>query len=293
MKKLFLTMAVLTTMAFTVQAQNLLTKEYDLGKITSIDASSVYNIEVTKGDSQKVTIEYDEAYKDRLIVKYYNGKLELAIEPAKGLLKNINKPQNGIKVYLQMAAIEELDLSGSTKFNATGSFKTDDLDIELSGSSSITSLEIYGDGLSVDCNASSSISMAGDFKSMEIQCSGASKASINGNCNYFDGNFSGASKATLYGEHKNTDIECSGAASVTLEGSTDYFKSVSSGAASLKAQNFTAANGYTEVTGAANAQVRCTGDLKIMVGKAAKLTHYGNPTITDLSKNSNIKKGDQ
>jgi len=292
MKRFFLSLAVLAIGTVSLFAQNTLTKEYNFGKITSIDASSVYEIEVTQGNSGKVTIEYDEVFEDRLIVRYNSGELELGIESKQNIFRNDNKAKSGIKVYLQMPTIKDLELSGASSLKATGKFKTDDLEIDLSGASSISGLEIHGEELSVECSGASKLTMAGDFKNMEVDCSGASTVSINGDSNYFEGEFSGAVNAAIFGDHNNTEVICSGASKVTLEGETAYLKSVTSGASSLKAENYTAANGYAEVTGASNAKIRCTGDLKVMVSRASKLTHYGNPNIIDLNKDTNIRKGD-
>ncbi len=293
MKRFFLSLAVLAIGTVSLFAQNTLTKEYNFGKITGIDASSIYEIEVTQGNSGKVTIEYDEAFKERLIVKYENGELELGIDSKQGnIFRNDKKSKNGIKVYLQMPTIKDLELSGASSLKATGKFKTEELEIDLSGASSISGLEIEGLELSVECSGASNLTMAGDFKNMEVDCSGASTVSINGDSYYFEGEFSGAVTAAIYGDHNNTEVTCSGASKVTLEGETAYLKSVTSGASSLKAENYTAANGYAEVTGASNAKIRCTGDLKVMVSRTSKLTHYGNPNIIDLNKNTNIRKGD-
>ena len=292
MKRFFLSLAIMAIGTVSLFAQNILTKEYNFGKITSIDASSVYDIEVTQGNSGKVTVEYDEVFKERLIVRYNGGELELAIESKQNIFRNNKKSNNGIKVYLQMPTIKDLELSGASSLKATGKFKTDELEIDLSGASSITGLEIEGTELSVECSGASKLTMAGNFKDMEVDCSGASSVSIKGNSNYFEGEFSGAVNAAISGDHNKTEVTCSGASKVKLEGETDYLKSVTSGASNLNAQNFTANNGYAEVTGASNAKVRCTGDLKVMVSRASKLTHYGNPNIIDLNKDTNIRKGD-
>lgn len=289
MKRFFFTMAIIAAATFSAIAQNTLTKEYNFGKITGIDAGSVYDIIVTQGNSGKVKVVYDEYFKDRLIVKYDNGKLELGLESTK--TKNKNNTE-GIKVYLQMPTIEELDLSGASSFKATGSFTTDELDIETSGASSITGLEISGNDLSLDCSGASTINLKGDFKTIEAEISGASELVLNSNSTVLEGEFSGASTVKIYGNHKNTDVVCSGASNLTLEGKTDYIKSVTTGASNLKAQEYTALNGYAQVSGASNAKVRCTGDLKIMVSRASKLTYYGNPNILNLNTDNNIKKGD-
>lgn len=290
MKRFFFTLAIIAVATISAIAQNKLTKEYKFGKITSIEASSVYDIEVTQGNSGTVKVVYDEFFKDRLMVNYINGKLNLEVASTK--MRNNNRNIEGIKVYLQMPTIENLDLSGASSLKASGSFQTDELDIETSGASSITGLEISGNELSLDCSGASTLNLKGDFKTIEAEISGASEIVLNSNSTVFEGEFSGAATAKIYGDHKNTDVVCSGASSIILEGKTDYIKSVTTGASNLKAQEFTALNGYAQVSGASNAKVRCTGDLKIMVGRASKLTYYGNPNIINLNTDDNIKKGD-
>ncbi len=290
MKRFFFTLAIIAVATISAIAQNKLTKEYKFGKITSIEASSVYDIEVTQGNSGTVKVVYDEFFKDRLMVNYINGKLNLEVASTK--MRNNNRNIEGIKVYLQMPTIEDLDLSGASSLKAMGSFKTDELDVELSGVSSISGLVISGNDLSLDCSGASTLNLKGDFKTIEAEISGASEIVLNSNSTVFEGEFSGASTVKVYGDHKNTDVVCSGASNLTLEGKTDYIKSVTTGASNLKAQEFTALNGYAQVSGASNAKVRCTGDLKIMVGRASKLTYYGNPNIINLNTDNNIKKGD-
>lgn len=290
MKRFFFTLAIIAVATISAIAQNKLTKEYKFGKITSIEASSVYDIEVTQGNSGTVKVVYDEFFKDRLMVNYINGKLNLEVASTK--MRNNNRNIEGIKVYLQMPTIEDLDLSGASSLKAMGSFQTDELDVELSGASSISGLVISGNDLSLDCSGASTLNLKGDFKTIEAEISGASEIVLNSNSTVFEGEFSGASTVKVYGDHKNTDVVCSGASNLTLEGKTDYIKSVTTGASNLKAQEFTALNGYAQVSGASNAKVRCTGDLKIMVGRASKLTYYGNPNIINLNTDNNIKKGD-
>lgn len=290
MKRLFLALAVLAIGTLSAAAQNTLTKEYKFDDVTRIIASSVYSIEVTQGNSNKVTIEYDERYKDRLVVTYIKGRLELAVESAKGLWNN-TKGSEKIKVYMQMPTINEIELSGAASLKANGNFKTDELEIDLSGATSVSGLQISGNELSVECSGASKLTMAGNWVTIEADCSGASKVSINGDAESFEGDFSGAVSAGIYGDYKNTEIECSGAAKATLEGNTKYLKAVLSGASSLKGEKFETENGYVELTGASNAKIRCTGELKTMVSRASSLTHYGNPTIINMSKD-NIKKGD-
>lgn len=289
MKKSFILLAILQIVTLSLFADNTITKKYDFGTIKSIDAGSIYEIEVTEGNQKGVTIVYDAVYEGHLEVKYFQGELILGMKPNVKMINN----KEGIKVYLQMPTIEEIDLSGAAKLTASGTFKTRELDIDLSGATSVKGLQISGNELSIDCSGASNLTITGDFSSsIEADVSGASKVTITGNSRDLEIEASGASNVHVTGENKFTEASCSGASSITLEGSTSYFKSETSGASNLKAQNYTAKDGYAEVTGASNAKIRCTGTLKIMVSKMSKLTHYGNPNIINLDKSSNIRKGD-
>ena len=290
MKRFFLSLAITAIGTLSAFAQNTLTKVYKFEKITSIEASSIYDVTVTKGNSGAVTIEYDDVYKDRLIVRYYNGKLELALEPTK--LKRNYKNIVGIKVQLQMPTIEEIDMSGASSMEVSGEFQTDELDIELSGASSVKGLEINGNSLSMDCSGASSLYIKGDFKHVETDLSGAASVKWTGNSNYLEGEFSGAVSSTFKGDYKNADLECSGATDTQFIGTTDYLNGRFSGACSFKGKEFAAKDAHVELSGASKAHVRCTGELKVKVSGASKITHYGSPEITNLNKDDKIIKGD-
>lgn len=289
MKKRFMLLAVLQIVTLSLFAGNTITKKYDFGAIRSIDAGSIYQIEVTEGSEKGVTIVCDAEYEEHLDVKYFQGELILAMKPNVKMLNN----KEGIKVFLQMSTIEDIDLSGAANLTATGTFKTRELDIDLSGATSVKGLQISGTELSIDCSGASNLTITGNFSSsIDADISGASKLTLTGNSRDLEIEASGASNIQIKGEHKFTEASCSGASSINMEGSTGYFKSETSGASNIKAQNYEAKDGYAEVTGASSAKIRCTGTLKIMVSKMSKLTHYGNPDIINVDRNSNIRKGD-
>ena len=289
MKKTLMLLAVLQIVTLSLFANNTITKKYDFGSIKGIEAGSIYEIEVTEGNQRGVTIVCDEAYEEHLDVKYFQGELILSMKPNVKMIKN----KHGIKVTLQMSTIEDIDLSGAAKLTVSGTFKTRELEIDLSGASSVKGLQINGNELSIDCSGASNIDITGNFSnSIDVEASGASNITITGNCRDLDIEASGASNVQVTGEHKYTEASCSGASAIKLEGSTNYIKSEVSGASSLKAQYYTAKDGYAEVNGASNAKIRCTGDLKIMVSKMSKLTYYGNPNIINIDRDSNIRKGD-
>ena len=71
MKKSLILLAILQIVTLSLFAGNTVTKKYDFGTIKSIDAGSIYEIEVTEGNQKGVTIVYDSAYEGHLEVKYF------------------------------------------------------------------------------------------------------------------------------------------------------------------------------------------------------------------------------
>ena len=232
MKKTFILIIVLHILTFSSYAGNTVTKRYDFDTITSIDACSIYEIEVTKGHEKGVTIVYDSELEKCLEVKCFNGKLILAMDSkVKRILSS-----SGIKVYLQMPTIEDIDLSGAAKLTTSGIFKTSKLNIDLSGATSVKGLHISGSELSIDCSGASSLSISGDFsRSIEADVSGASKVIITGNSGDLDVEASGASNVCIVGDFSGCiDTDASGASKVTINGDSRDLKFEASGASSIK-----------------------------------------------------------
>lgn len=292
MKKRLLSLTLMATAAISAFAQNTLTKEYNFGRITEIEASSIFDIEVVQGDTKNIKVVYDEIFVDRLEISCEDEKLKLELSNAP--FKRDNSKKNaGIKVYLQMPTIEEIELSGASKLKADGIFETDEMEIELSGAATVSGLQARGDELSIDCSGATQLQMSAQFKEIDAEMSGAAKISYTGDSNSFEGDFSGAVGASFYGYHDYTDIECSGASKITMEGETDYLKAIISGACKFMGEKYDAKSGDIEVTGVSKADVRCNGDLKVRVSGPSKLTHYGNPNIINLNNENKIVKGDK
>ncbi len=289
MKKTLMLLAVLQIVTLSLFAGNTITKKYNFGAVKSIDAGSIYEIEVIEGKQKEVTIVCDPSLQEHLDVKYFHGELVLSMKPNTKIVNG-----EGVKVYLQMETIEELDLSGAAKLKVDGQFKNHEMDMELSGASSAIISNISGTSISIECSGASKLNIADcNFSSVEIDASGASNLHIT-SCrnNNLEIEASGASKVKMHSIGRHTETSCIGASKIILTGETDLFRSETSGASNLTAQDFYAKNGNAEVTGASNARIRCSGDLKVMVSKMSKLTHYGNPNIINIDTESNIRKGD-
>ena len=130
MKKIALIISALLIVTSSLCANNTVTRNYDFGKITSIEAGSIFSIEITQGNEKGVRVECDEVFAEHLDIKYSDGELKLALKPNSRI--DAKRDNQGIKVFLQMPAIEDIDLSGAATLKANGEFTTIDADIDFS-----------------------------------------------------------------------------------------------------------------------------------------------------------------
>ena len=293
MKKIALIISALLIVTSSLCANNTVTRNYNFGKITSIEAGSIFSIEITQGNEKGVRVECDEVFAEHLDIKYSDGELKLALKPNSSI--DAKRDNQGIKVFLQMPAIEDIDLSGAATLKANGEFTTIDADIETSGASSIKGLILRGKEISLDCSGASTLELSGEFsQKLDAEISGASKVKLDADGNNLIAEVSGAATLKVNGAHNNTEISCSGASNVKMEGNTRYLKSTTAGASKFDGEKYVASNGYAEVSGASNAKVKCIEELKVNVSKSSKLTYYMNPTIINLNPDkTNILQADK
>ena len=106
--------------------------------------------------------------------------------------------------------------------------------------------------------------------------------------NKLDATISGASNLTFTGKVAESEIELSGAATLDLAGSGSRLDVTVSSAALVRAKYFSVVNASVNLTGASQAKVTVTGNLKADVARSAQLDYYGNPKIT-ISNPDNVR----
>lgn len=307
MKRIFLTLALVATTLISAVAGEY-TEVYKFGKITKIDASFIYEIFVTQGSSREVKVICPDEYREFLSVEYRDN--ELILKQREDSRRRSNSTEEKIKVYIQMETFEEIDLSGACSVNAEGVYKTDELDIDLSGASVVTGLNISGRELSMDLSGASKVNLTGDFTDIEMDCSGAATVNLNSNAQRFEGDFSGAGKIDLSGnieyfyaefsgackfngngEYKNIKTECSGACDVNFNGTAANTLILhGSGACKFDAQNVKAKDVKVTLSGVGKAAVYADETLTIDIIRTSKLQYKGNAKVTNLNPIDNIVK---
>lgn len=296
MKTLLLTVAAIIAAFSGLYAQNTITKNYKLNKITSISAGFTYDIKVSKGNSDKVVITAPERYAKYIKVSFSSGHLKLYFDDSFGNRRYDHKYNDEkISVTLEMSRIDYIDLSGAARFSSNDTFITNELKLDLSGAASIRPLNISGNSLKLDLSGASSATLNGNFDLIKGDISGAANMLLNVNSKETDIEISGASNLKYNGDVKrNITLDNSGASRSTVVGNGSQVIISCSGASNADTRGFKAIDVNVEVSGASHASVYSSKNLTVETSGCSKITYYGNPNnIYDKSDNKTIINGDK
>lgn len=144
----------------------LISETKNLQTVKGINLLASGNVFIRQGYSQEIKIETDSNIKDRLITKNHDGILEISMLP--GNYKNVT-----INIYLTLAEIKLINITGAGNVKTTESINTDALAVNVTGSGNI---HLTGSGNSLDATITGTgIINAKDFrvKSSEVMVNGA------------------------------------------------------------------------------------------------------------------------
>lgn len=278
MRKFLATILVLALALTSIYAEsNTKTRSFKYDDITSIIAGSIYQINVTKGSSNMVEVIYPKELEGKLNISSYTpGELVFGLDNSDNKNSRYKKHETDYKIIVNMSmqTIRKIKLSGVSSFRSNDSFKTDDLDIIISGVSLLKDLNISGKNINLKISGVSNASIKGNFNNLNVIESGVSQFS-------FDGNVK-----------EQTYIKLSGSSSAFLKGTgTDIYSSCS-GTSKIDAKNFIAKNGEAYASGVSNIDIYSSANLKLKASSPCKITYYGSPSIINLSPKRSLIKGE-
>jgi len=260
---LFLVFSGLTTMVAFSQKK----ETRQVSGFTGINASSMFDITVTKGSAESLTIEADDDAMPYVRSEVKNGVLNLYLSNEKQL-----KEIKTLKATIVMKNLDQATLSGACKLTANDLFSPEKFKAGCSGASNLV--------VNVNTNL------------LSIESSGAGKIQINASVSGdADINVSGASK--IKGELKanNVSLGSSGACSIELTGSAKDFKINTSGTSNIDAVNFIVKTVTVESSGVCKITVNATDVLKVNSSGFSSIDYKGSPTLyTSSSKMTKINK---
>ncbi len=215
----------------------------DFTNFSYVDVSSAFNFEIIRADTFGVVIKVDENLADYVEVSQTGQTLEIYLKPHH-IFTDFTFGSRTLKAEITMPALYGLEISGASKGNVTGFKSSGDLNLIISGASSLEMTDIEAGGIN-------------------FEVSGASKASGNMVTSNAKFNVSGASRAELSGS----------AAGIIL---------VVSGASRTDLTDFLLTNADVELSGASEATVNVKDRLDIIVSGASRLYFLGNPTLGNV-----------
>ena len=218
---------------------NLKTENYNLSDFTRVDVSNAFKVEINQSGSYSVEVTVDDNLFKYVDVSKEGETLKIGLKTVALL------GPTTLKAEITMPQLRSLDFSGASKGTVSNFSSTENLDIQVSGASSVELVEIS----------------AGDVKF----------------------NISGASKVTGDITAGDAELEVSGASTVQLEGSASDIDVDASGASHAKLAGFPVNNANVRLSGASSGTVNLDGRLDANLGGASKLEYIGEPAMGTIN----------
>ncbi len=192
---------------------NVIQEDRQVADFHSIDFDGVFNVELTQGNSQKVTVEADDNIVERIETFVEDGTLILRFKKK----TNIKKSKK-LRVYITYTELRSLDIDGVGNVTMTNTLRSSgDLYVDFDG---VGNLELNAEckNLKIDADAVGNLTMSGAADHVEMNNDGI------GSVKAYD--FIAASmtlKNSGIGSVKvnvtgNMDVESSGIGSVKIKG---------------------------------------------------------------------------
>lgn len=191
-------------------------KDLNLSGFTSVQASGIASVYLTKGNQERVELEINEKYRDYVKVSVDNGVLNIKWDN-----KERTKWNDGddlkVKLHVTYKTLNGLSGSGATNFFTKNKLTTNDLSVDFSGANNST-LEVDAGSMKVNASGACNVKLSGKARTLEVDASGA--------CNIkayelvadnVDAEASGVSNVHITAE-KTLDVKASGLSNVHYKG---------------------------------------------------------------------------
>jgi hypothetical protein len=216
------------------------TEEMDFSDFTRVEVGSAFEVEIAQAELFSVSITADDNLFDYIQVSRYGSTLKINVRPSVLFLSATHRAE------ITMPELAGLELSGVTHGTVTGFESTEDLEIEISGASSLDLDEIIAGNVTFGVSGASRVTGAVDAGDIEFDVSGNSSIRLQGVAGDIELNLSGASNAEL--------------------------------------EDLPVNDADVNLSGASRAAVNVYGRLEGNLSGASKLTYTGDPTIVDVDR---------
>jgi hypothetical protein len=200
-------------------------KKRTISSFNKINISGGYEILINQGADELLEIEADENLLELIETEVTNNTLFISSKQPIGRSESL-------KLYVTTVNLIDIDVSGAIELSNKGTFKSEKLNIEVSGAADIN-LDVNIESLTMSMSGASETNLTGEADNFEIELSGAGELEAEKlKTRNTSIDISGAGSATVYAK-KTLDVSVSGAASVKYKGSPKVTQNIS-GAGSVE-----------------------------------------------------------
>ena len=244
MKKLIgiATLLSVVTLGFTgcyYTSANSDTRTYDVTGFTGVNVSSAFQVVITRADGYSITVTAPHI--EQVRVEKQGNTLKVWREGNLWFTPFQAQP----KVEIGLPSLTSIELSGASRGEVSGFDSEEQMEIIISGASSLD---------------------VGDIATGEL------KAKVSG-ASRLEGNIK---------SEGNAEIEVTGASTVNLDGYANDIDLEASGASRASLGDYYAKNGDVTLSGASKGTVNLTGRLDANISGASDLSWKGNPTMGSI-----------
>lgn len=199
----------------------------ELAPFSRVSVGGSMNVYLSPGDNQHVKVEADDNLLRYIHLEVEGQTLQIGTRP------NINvRPQSPINIYITLPRLTGISVSGSGDVASQAEFRTDRLDLRVSGSGHIT-LPVIAKQINSHISGSGKILLQGETQELGSNVSGSGSldarrltanivtASVSGSGNslvnadrYLSASVSGSGHVYYYGEPEELESRVSGSGSV-------------------------------------------------------------------------------
>ncbi|MEJ7684318.1 MAG: DUF2807 domain-containing protein [Segetibacter sp.] len=138
--KSFILLILIITSGFIAKAQNIVYDENaevrTVEKFNGIEVSGAVSLYLSQGSTTGVAVSAgDEKYNNKIKTEVKNGVLQISVEG--GVWNGFNWTNRKLRAYVTVTDINRLDVSGASYVSISGTLKSDELTMDISGASEI------------------------------------------------------------------------------------------------------------------------------------------------------------
>lgn len=243
----------------------------DVSAFTKISFRSPGKVYIKQGSPQKIEIEGSAETLEKIKIKVEDGKL--TIGPEDKWFDWSWGDSDKVTVYITMATIENLSVSGSGDMVAQTKITSTNLKLNVSGSGSLEA-EVVATEIDADVSGSGDMDLKGKCKNFTSDISGSGSVKLN---------------AAIAGA---ADFDISGSGEVRATGSAQSVKAEITGSGKVLAADLETDKCEVRISGSGDVEINVKTELDARITGSGTVSYKGSPSRVnaDSSGSGKVRK---